>query len=50
VAWDTVLTSEGDLDADMASWESSVSPTSVDKITMTRLGRNRLAVLIQYTA
>lgn len=49
MAWDTVLTTEGDLTSDMAAWETDVSPSSVDDVSMTHHGKNRVVVLIQYS-
>jgi len=53
MAWDTIGNVKLDaasIKSALESWETSVSPTSIDEWEITRIGSNRCVITIQYTA
>ena len=55
MAWDVIEADRNGTGADgiqsaISSWESSNTPTSIDQLSTTVIGPNRVAIQIVYTA
>lgn len=48
--YDTVQSSISDHATALADWETDTAPSSVDNISTTATGRDRLVTVIEYTA